>query len=71
MNRQEAPQKPVHQLPEGVKAEAILALNHEVTDQFPADPSGTPPHMEPRTAQQLPNGVRAENIAAHHGKEPS
>ena len=60
----------VQVLPQGVDAEAFLALaNREITEQFPSKSITAPQKVEPRPAQQLPDGVSARDITTRSGEQ--
>ena len=64
-------EKRVQVLPQGVDAEAFLALaNREITEQFPAEPAAHPQAIEPKKVQKLPPGVKAGDYLALRGEQP-
>jgi hypothetical protein len=63
-------EEPVQVLPANIDVGAYLALRHEVTEQFPAEPTAPSKKVEPRQVQQLPPGVKAEDYLALLGEQP-
>lgn len=53
-----------------IKPEAFIALQHEVTEQFPTEPTVPQQKVKPKLVQQLPEGVKAEDYLALRGEQP-